>query len=152
MSNHYAIELSLMLYQEDQWMRSFTYYNHGEEPPYGGVRADEALSPFAMSIGELRENIKSIDSFIRTVIDAVKAIKPIPKNPIPDRPLEYGVSGYDDTIEYHIEMETLQLTVVYDKTTKEITFNSRPAYDVSWQGFLFYHETIRDFLVEIERS
>lgn len=152
MSNHYAIELSLMLYQEDQWMRSFTYYNHGVEPPFGGIRSDETELPFTMSIGDLKENIISVDAFIRTVIDAVKIIKPIPKNPIPDRPLEYKVSGYDDTIEYNIEMETLQLTVVYDKTTKEITFAPRPAYDVSWQGFLFYNETIRDFLSEIERA
>jgi len=152
MSNHYAIELSLMLYQADQWKVAFTYYNHGLEPPHGGVRSEEMTEPFAMSVDDLKKNIDSVDAFIRIVISAVKDIKPIPKNPIPDSPLEYNVIPGANSIGYDIEMESMQLEVVYDKATKDITFAPRPSYDVSWQGFLFFHETIRDFLAEIERA
>ncbi len=155
MSSSYAIELSLMLYQDGesgQWVRSFTYYNHGLEPPYGGVKSDETTVPIVMSIDDLRANIKSIESFIKHIINVVKTIKPVPKNAIPDSPLELSVTPQENTLDYVIEMESMQLTVIYDKATKEITFKPRSSYDVSWQGFLFYHETMEDFLAEIERQ
>ena len=151
MSNHYAIEMSMMLYQKDEWKVAFTYYNHGEEPPYGGIKSDEMPEDFVMSLDKFEANIIAVDEFLQKVRGAVKSIKPIPFNPVPDCPLEYGLEPKAGSIDYNIEMESMQLTVIYDKTTKKITFSSRPAYDISWQGFLFFQETIKDLLAEIEK-
>ncbi len=151
MSNHYAMEMSLVLYHEGEWAVSFTYYNHGAEPPYGGVRSVELLLPHVITLTELKENIFAIDKFIDHVVNVVKTIKPVPKNPVPDRPLEYSVELVGDELKYKIEMESMLVAATYDKTTEEITFAPRDAYDVSWQGFLFFCETIKDFQTEIER-
>ena len=150
MSNHYAIELSLILYHEDKWVRSMTYYNHGEEPPFGGVKSGGATDPLELTLEEFEDNVKAVESWKGHVISVVKAIKPVPKVGAPEIPFEYRVDFVDDTIVYKLVMESLEMTVTFDKSAKTVTFSPRSAFDVSWRGFLFHQDTMIDFLEEIK--
>ena len=150
MSDHYAIELTLMLYHEGYWIRSFTYYNHGECPPFGGVRSDATVDPVVLDMQDFENNVNAIESWKRHVISVVKTIKPVPKEGRPELPLEYNVESVDDTIVYRFSMESMEMTVTYDKSAKTITFAPRDAFDVSWEGFLFHQETMLHFLAEIK--
>ena len=149
--NHYAIELSLMLYHGDEWIRKFTYYNHGKEPPYGGVRSEGSPDPVVLDMEEFENTTEAVESWKRHVINVVKSIKPIPGNAVPDAPVEYKVDPTDDEITYYLSMDSMEMTITYDRSDKTITFAPRDAFDVSWQGFLFHHETITDFLKEIKK-
>lgn len=151
MSSHYAIQLSLMLSHSGDWVTSCTYYNHGLEPPYGGVKSEETLLPTIVRLEKFGEDVVAIGAFITHVINVVKTTKAVPTDPVPDEPLEYSLELVGDEFRYNIEMESLALSVIYDKTTGRITFAPRDAYDISWQGFLFFNETLKDFLTEIKR-
>ena len=149
MSNHYAIEMSMMLYQGDAWKVAFTYYNHGLEPPYGGIKSGALSEDFVMTLDEFKENVKIVDEFLHKVISVVKSIKPIPYDAVPDAPLEYDIAHNGASINYSMIMESMDLDVVY--SGGNVTFKARDAYDVSWRGFVFFQETMEAFLAEIEK-
>ena len=153
MADHYAIELTLMLYHHDNahWTRQFTYYNHGEEPPFGGVRSEPTTDPIVLSIEGFENNIKAVESWRRHVINVVKTIKPVPNGGIPDMPMEYKIETVNGTLIYQLHMESMEMNITYDKSAKTVTFAPRDAFDVSWRGFLFHQETMLDFLEEIKK-
>lgn len=150
MPAHYAIELTLMLYQEDEWISSFTYYNHGECPPNGGVKADARTSPVVLTLEEFENNVLSVDAWLRSVVSCVKAINPISRDGVPDTPVEYKVEIVSGELKYHLNMVSIDMDIAYHIANKTITFATRGALNVSWKGFLFHQETMKDFLTEIK--
>lgn len=156
MAKHYAIELSLMLYHEEQWVRGMTYYNHGETPPFGGVRSDETTEPLVLELEEFESNVLAVEDWRRHVVNVVRSISPIPKDGMPEMPLEYSVdfiAGVDeepDLIVYRLVMASMEIVATYDKSAKTVTFDPRSNFDVSWRGFLFHQDTMIDFLEEIK--
>ncbi len=150
MSNHYAVELTLLLYHEGEWVRRFTYYNHGKEPPFGGVRSGESVDPVVMAVWEFENSVKAVGSWIGHVVSVCKSIKPVPSDGTPDMPVEYSVDPMGDILVYTLEMESMKVTITYDIDEKTVTFASKDAFDISWRGFLFHHETVQDFLEQVK--
>lgn len=147
---NYAIELTLMLYQNGEWVSGFTYYNHGECPPFGGVKSDARGSPLVLDVEEFENNIMAIEDWKRKVINVVSSMSAIPKEGVPDTPVEYKVEYVGDEIRYKLDMASIELYATYDISDKTVTFAVRNALDVSWRGFLFHQETMLDFLTEIK--
>ena len=146
---NYALEISVMLYQDDAWVTGFTYYNHGECPPCGGVKSGARSSPLVLSLEEFANNVAAIETWRKQVVKMVKVISPIPSDGVPDCPVEYKVEYVSGEIRYHLNMESIDMDVAYHIANKTVTFAARGALDVSWRGFLFHQETMVDFLTEI---
>lgn len=147
---HYAIELSLMLYHKGEWARGFTYYNHGDKPPFGGVRSDETTEPLVLSLEEFENNVHAVEAWRRHVVNVVKSTNPVPKEGKPEIPLEYRIDP--NTLEYQLVMASLEVVAVYDKDAETVTFAPRSAFDVTWQGFLYHQNTMLDFLDKIKEQ
>jgi len=151
MANYnYAIEISVMLYHDGEWVRTFTYYNHGETPPYGGVKSDATTSPVVMTVAEFENNVRAIEAWKKHVVRVVSSTKPIPDDGVPDTPVEYKVEIVSGELRYHLNMASIDMDVAYHLTNKTVTFATRSALDVSWRGFLFHQETMLDFLTQIK--
>ncbi len=150
MSKHYAIELVLMLYQGGQWVRTMTYYNHGEEPPYGGVKSNLTSGPLVLSVQGFEDNVKAVESWRRNVVSVCKTISPILNTGLPDGATEYKITPSGSDLTYDIVMDSLDMEVAYDHSARTVTFAARTAYDVAWRGFLFHQETMLDFLESVK--
>jgi len=146
----YAIEMSILLFHAEEWISTFTYYNHGECPPDGGVKSDARGSPVVMDIEEFENNVWSIEAWKRLVVRAVSSTNPIPEDGIPDTPIEYKVETVSGELRYHLNMASIDMDIAYHLTNKTVTFATRSALDVSWRGFLFHQETMLDFLTQIK--
>lgn len=151
MANYnYAMEMSILLYHEGEWISTFTYYNHGETPPFGGVKSSARSSPVVMTVEEFENNVRSIEAWKKLVVRAVSSIAPIPVDGVPDTPVEYKVEIVSGELRYHLNMASIDMDVAYHLTNKTVTFATRSALDVSWKGFLFHQETMLDFLTQIK--
>ncbi len=150
MPNHnYAIELTLVLYHDDAWVKKYTYYNHGESAPYGSVKSDAIGSPLVLDMADFTGYVNALAAWENHVIHVVKPINAIPKDAVPDTPVEYKVEIVGTETRYQMTMDTIDMNITYDSSTGNITFSTRSAIDVSWRGFLFYIDTVEDFLTEI---
>ena len=150
MSRHNdAIELTLVLYHEGEWTKRYTYYNHDESEPYGGVKSDAIVSPLVLDMGEFREYVNALAAWKTHVVHVVTNVNPIPKDAVPDMPVEYKVEIVGSETRYQMNMASIDMNITYDSSTGNITFSTRSAIDVSWRGFLFYIETVVDLLTEI---
>ncbi|KKL79411.1 hypothetical protein LCGC14_2015120 [marine sediment metagenome] len=146
---NYAIELSLMLYHNNHPVRTFTFYNHGAEPPYGGVRADAVIAPLVMTMEGMKNADAAVDAWIRNVIDVAKLTTPVTKSCLPDLPYENKIDDTDGIVEYNMEMETLSVSISYEKSTFQFTFAARGDFDISWRAFMFYRSTIKGFIQRV---
>ena len=140
-----GFEFSLFLRRNAKWVRVFTYYNCGEEPPHGGVRSEEAVNQVEWTVGEFERLGVAIDGWVRDIRGMVK----IPDNHLPDLPLDYKIESDEDGVHYKITMETLDSEVNWSPDTKKIVFEPRDAFDISWAAFLFYHKTMNALLEKI---
>jgi len=144
----YGIEIKLLLKSDGGWGGFYTYYNHGLEPPLGGVRSD-AADEAIWKVEKAESLLHSTDIWIRYITDNLK----IPKNHNPDLPLEYSLSVEDNgDLLLELKMETLESTIRWDKATGNITFNARDAFDLSWDGFLYYKTILEDFVAKIKEQ
>jgi len=144
----YGIEMKLLLKSDGGWGGVYTYYNHGLEPPWGGVRS-EAADEAEGTVDQFESLLNAADlwiNYIRKLFD-----HPLKHNP--DLPLTYKLKIQDDgDLKLKIEMETLDSEMLWNKATGNIEFHARPAYDLSWEGFLYYKIILEDFLAKIKEQ
>lgn len=144
----YGIEIKLLLQSGGGWRGVYVYYNHGLEPPHGGVRG-EAAGATTWKIEKLEGLLNSTDIWIKSIAGFIK----LPKNHNPDLPLEYSLSVEDNgDLLLAVKMETLESTMRWDKVAGNIIFAARDAFDLSWEGFLYYKIILDDFMAKIKEQ
>lgn len=144
----YGIEIKLLLQSDGGWEGVYTYYNHGLEPPHGGVRS-EAADATTWKVGKLEGLLHSTDIWIRAIAGFIK----LPKDHNPDLPLEYSLKPQENgDLLLAVKMETLESTMRWDKATGNVIFNARDAFDLSWEGFLYYKIILEDFVAKIKEQ
>ena len=144
----YGIELKLLLPSDGDWEGIYTYYNHGLEPPLGGVRSD-AVDEAAWTVEQVERLLSSTAIWVRYVIEITKN----PKDHNPDLPLEYSLKPEDNgDLLLAVKMETLESTIRWDKVAGKIIFSARDAFDLSWEGFLYYKIILEDFVAKIKEQ
>lgn len=159
----FGIELTMLIRANAEWHHVYTYYNHGLEPPYGGVRSEETGE-------DLVVKVEMFDKIMGWTNDWIRFIKGITKNPIthnPDLPLEYRLyfAGENDVVMdnedivigegdvvLRVTMETLDSEFIWSKDTGMVNFKARPAYDLSWEGYLFYVKCMEDFSDKVKEQ
>lgn len=145
----FGIELSMLVEPDGAWQHVYTYYNHGLEPPYGGVKSEETGGDLVVSVG-------MFDKIMRWTEEWIGYVRGIVKNPStysPDLPLEYSLDIQDNgdvVLALNITMETLDSYFSWSKDTGMVTFKARQAFDLSWEGFLFYWKAMNDFSAKIK--
>lgn len=144
----YGLDISLMLKPNADWVCVYTYYNHGLEPPHGGVKSD-AVSETTWKVEKLEALLHSTDIWIRAIAGFYK----LPKNHNPDLPLEYSLKPEENgDLLLAVKMETLESTMRWDKANGNIIFAARDAFDLSWEGFLYYKIILEDFVAKIKEQ
>jgi len=147
----FGIDLTMLICPSSEWTSIYTYYNHGLEPPHGGVSSDETATDLVMTVGWFNRIMGWTDDFI----GFIGKMCDCPSKHDPDLPLEYKLeidgNGAGDVI-LNITMETLDAVFIWSKATGLITFSPRDAFDLSWAGFLFYVKCLKDFSVKIKEQ
>jgi len=144
----YGIEIKLLLRSDGGWGGVYTFYNHGLEPPLGGVRSD-AGSGSTITVEQFDRLLSSTDLWIRHVIGITKN----PKEHNPDLPLEHKLEvEVNGDLRLKITMETLDSEMLWEKATGKITFSARDAFDLSWEGFLYYKIVLEDFVAKVKEQ
>ncbi len=103
------------------------------------------------------------DKIIGWTNEWVRFIRGMTKNPIvhnPDLPLEYKLRVLDEDegelnegdVVLNLVMETLDAAFIWSKNTGMVTFKARDAYDLSWEGFLFYGKCLEDFASKVKEQ
>jgi hypothetical protein len=147
----FGIELNLLLPFNAGWSQIYTYYNHGLEPPDGGIKSNEFTE-------DAEFEVEDFDNLLRYTDKWVAYISAITGNIIaynPDLPLEYKANlqeNGDLVMNTSIEMETLDSMIIWSKNTGKITLKARDAFDLSWSGFLFYAKCLKDFSAKIKEQ
>lgn len=149
----FGIELNLLIPYGGDWSQMYTYYNHGLEPPYGGVRS--SATP-----GDAEWEVDQFDNILRYTNKWIGYISAITGNPIihnPDLPLSYNLGVVDGGVVMNVEMETLNSEFSWNspgggQAPGTVIFKARPAYDLSWEGFLFYVKAMQDFASKIKEQ
>lgn len=142
----YGIEIKLLLRSDGGWGGVYTYYNHGLEPPLGGVKSD-ASDEATWTVEQCEALLHSTDLWIRYVREIMK----IAVKHNPDIPLEYSLKpqGNGDLL-LEVKMETLESTMLWEKAAGKIIFSARDAFDLSWEGFLYYKIILEDFMAKVK--
>lgn len=87
------------------------------------------------------------------LVDVGEDWKHIPLKHDPDLPLKYNLKVQDDgDVRLRLEMETLDSTLIWRKSTGMIICKARSPYDISWAGFLFYVKAMEDFSAKIKEQ
>ncbi len=147
----FGVELTLLIPFTGVWGNLYTYYNHGLESPHGGVISAETGADVEFEAGQFDNVLRYIDKWITYV----SCIAEIPTKHNPDLPLEYKLeidgNGLGDVI-MNIVMETLNAGFIWVKDSGLIIFKARDAFDLSWEGFLFYVKCLEDFSSKIKEQ
>lgn len=147
----FGIDFTMLVSPSSEWTSMYTYYNHGLEPPHGGVKSDETGADLKMNIGWFDRVMGWTDDFI----GFIGGMCDCPDKHDPDLPLEYKLeidgNGVGDVI-LNITMETLDAEFIWEKSTGLIIFKARDAFDLSWAGFLFYMKALKDFSSKIKEQ
>ncbi len=143
-------ELSLVLSDNDDFNTVVTYYNGGAEPPYGGVKALEQLEDSDLTIEQASFLLDSVDGWVNRVIEIMRPGTKMTKCASPDLDMKTKMWMDGDELKLKIASETLDANFVYDPTDRTIVMKARPAFDLSWCGFLYYHETLKRYLCKIK--
>lgn len=108
----------------------------------GCVSSEARTSDLILTFDAAQEIIKSARLWVNWIISVQK----ITVKDFPDNPYELTVSVSAPGMNYNIEMETLDQTIVWDNTAKTFTLLSRQAYDISIEAFIYYLDTLDDLL------
>ncbi len=159
----FGINLEMLISPSSDWQTIYIYYNHGLEPPHGGVRSEATTEDLEMNVGWF-------DRVMGWTDDWIGMIAGITDNHIhhdPDLPLNYNLRALEadegdldeGDIVFDITMETLNAEFVWTKahgqgegSPKVIIFKPRPAFDLSWAGFLFYVTCLKDFSAKVKEQ
>lgn len=147
----FGIELKALTCPSSVWIPLYTYYNHGLEPPHGGVKSCETTIDHEMSVDWFDRITEWTEYWVGIIAYATGNHT----YHDPDLPLEYKLSidgnGAGDVV-LDIVMETLDAQIVWTKATGLIIFKSREAFDLSWGGFLFYLKALEDFSTKVKEQ
>jgi len=144
----YGIEICLLLNSEPDWNCVYIYYNHGLEPPLGGVKS-EVADETVWTVEQFEGLLDATDIWVNNIVRVME----IPRKHNPDMPLNVKLKVQPDgDVLLDIEMESLDSRMKWEKDTNNIEFNARPAYDISWEGFLYYMTVMRDFIKKIREQ
>lgn len=144
----YGIEICLLLDSGPGWGCVYIYYNHGLEPPYGGVRS-EAADAAEWTVDQFEGLLDATDEWIKYI----RGIFSVPVGNDPDLPLNVKLKVRPDgDVLLDIEMESLNSRMKWEKSTGLVEFDARDAYDLSWKGFLYYMKAMRDFVAKIKEQ
>lgn len=144
-------ELSLILSDNDDFNTIVTYYNGGAEPPYGGVKAPELTEDSDFTIEQAEFLLKAVDDWVDRVIEIMRPGTKMTRCSSPDLDMETKMWMDGDELKLKIASETLDANFVYDTAGQDrIVMKARPAFDLSWCGFLYYHETLKRYLKKIK--
>ncbi len=152
----FGIELNLLIPFGGTWVQMYTYYNHGLEPPYGGVRSAETTADYEFETAQF-------DNILRYTDKWIAYIAAITGNPIihnPDLPLEYKLEVVGGEVVLNLAMETLVAEFAWSRPggggggshPGTVIFKVRPAYDLSWEGYLYYGQCLKDFASKIKEQ
>lgn len=152
----FGIDLTMLICPSSEWTAMYTYYNHGLEPPYGGVRSDETSLDLEMTVGWFDRTLGWTD-------DWVGYISMITGNHVkhdPDLPLEYRLRVLEQDeppynegdVVLNITSESLDAEFAWIKASGLIVFKARDAFDLSWAGYLFYMKVLKDFSAKVKEQ
>ncbi len=147
----FGIELTMLVQINADWHQVYVYYNHGLEPPYGGVRSEETGEDIEITV----DHFDKIMGWTNVWIGFIRGIVKSPLEYNPDLPLDYKIwiqSNGDVVLAMDIAMETLDSYFRWSKDTGLITLRARDAFDLSWETFLFYLKTMEDFSAKIKEQ
>jgi len=152
MSFHIAhYELSLVLSDGDEYNAIATYYDGGAEPPYGGVKALALPQDADFTIEQATFLLNAVDGWIDRVIEIMKPGVSMTRCASPDLDMETKMWMDGDDLKLIIGTETLDAEFIYNPNDLDrIIMKARDAFDLSWCGFLYYHETLRRYLKKIK--
>lgn len=145
----FGIQVTLVLPVAGNWEHLYTYYNHGAEPPFGGVRSDEVVEEAEWAMPQLDRATQHTETWIKQV----RGLLNLPMIHDPDLPLTYDLKvGISGNVTIDLKMETLDMGIEWEKADNIVVFRPRPAFDLSWAGFLFYNKAIGDFINKIKEQ
>ena len=145
---HY--ELSLVLSDSDDYNTILTYYDGGAEPPYGGVRAPELPEDVDFTINQASFLVKATHEWINRVVEIMKPGTTMIRCASPDLDMETRMWLDGDDLKLRLISETLDSEFVYISADSKIIMKARDAFDLSWCGLLYYHETLEIFLRKVK--
>lgn len=100
-----------------------------------------------------QEDGKFIVNRVAAWIEEIKAIQKIAPKRLHEVPAEVTLIETDPKgISYNIEMGTLGQDISWDKATDEVTIAAGQAYDITFEGFIYYVGTLLDLIAAIEKE
>lgn len=108
----------------------------------GSISSPLRASDLIMTIDVAGEVLTSLRIWIGSIISTQK----ITVSERPDHPYELTVSISAPGMNYNIEMETLDQTIIWDSAAETFTMSPRQAFDLSIEAFIYYLDTLDDLL------
>ena len=130
------IGVSIVVDQAGQWLTTLSYTN-GRVIADGAPRRTLPLEQFSQLI---ETNGAKFINLVKLVNEG------LPRGPISDRPLSYELKSDGTGLRLKCEVGDLESTLTYNGALKEVTGDRPEPFDITWNGFLLWVETLRFFI------
>lgn len=92
------------------------------------------------------EAARVIITAARLWVNWIISVQKINVKDFPDHTYEIAVSPSPPGMNYNIEMETLDQTIVWDSNAETFTMMASQAYNISIEAFIYYLDTLDDLI------
>lgn len=119
--------------------------------PFGRITSDGYEDPVEYPADPTTETTELINKWITDIRKSYK----LDMSPLVDLDLELTIKEVDSpsvgSISYEMKMGSLRTEAIWNSVTDKYTFERQDSFELSWQAFLCFNESLRIFIASVNK-